>query len=314
MRITALFALLLLLCGLPVGTASAFQPVYIVGGGNMGGTYYALAGILAERVNTSLPGLRMAVQPTGGTAENIDNLEKGLNQFALTDSLAVMAYEGHDLYYERPQTYLRAVMPLYPEVARLLVPAGSSVRSLADLAGRRVAVGRKGSGVLVTARQILEASGLRSDAVHSVYLGMGEGLLALRDGTVDAVLFVGPLGGGSAMEREVLETSRVLGLDRKTIDKVLASAPYWRAFSVPAGTFPGQTKPLETVGSWTFLACRDDLSESVVHGVVRTLYEGASILGAYIPGSVTLEPDQVKELLIPLHVGAARFFKEAGVL
>ncbi len=186
LRITALFALLLLLCGLPVGTASAFQPVYIMGSSSMGGTYYQLAGIIAEAVNDKVPGVRLAVQPTGGTAENIDNLEKGLNQFALTDSLAVMAYEGRDLYYERPQTYLGAVMPLYPEVARLLVPAGSPVRSLSDLAGRRVAVGRKGSGVLVTARQILEASGLRSDAVHPVYLGMGEGLLALRDGTVDA--------------------------------------------------------------------------------------------------------------------------------
>ena len=306
--------LALLLFVLTSSPLSAFQPVYIMGSSSMGGTYYQLAGIIAEAVNDKVPGVRLAVQPTGGTAENIENLEKGINQFALTDSFAVMAYEGRDLFYERPQSYLRAVVPLYPEVARILVPADSAVRSLADLAGRRVVIGRKGSGVLVTAQQILSASGLRADAIDAAYLGMGEGLLALSEGSVGAVLFVGPLGGGSAMEQEILSRVRVLGLDEATVRKVVSSAPYWREVSIPAGTFPNQTEALKTVGSWTFLACRFDVDDDIVHALTKTVYDEAPTIGAYIPGAVTIEPGQVKELLIPLHDGAERFFREAGVL
>lgn len=294
--------------------ALAFQPVYVLGGANIGGTYYGLGGIIAETVNATVPGVRMAVQPTGGTRENIELLELGLNQFALTDGFVAMAYEGRDLYYERPQTYLRAVMPLYPEVARVLVPADSAVDSLADLVGKRVAVGRKGSGLLITARQILQSAGIRSGQVELAYLGMGEGLLALKDGKVDAVIFVGPLGGGSAMEREIMDSTKVLGLDARTREGVLASAPYWRQFTIPAGTFTGQDEALETVGSWTILSCREDLDDNLVYRVAQTLYENASAISTYIPGSVTLEPHQVSELLIPLHDGAERFFKEAGVL
>lgn len=294
--------------------AMAFQPVYVLGGANIGGTYYGLGGIIAETVNETVPGVRIAVQPTGGTRDNIELLEQGLNQFALTDGFVAMAYQGRDLYYERPQTYLRAVVPLYPEVARILVPAGSPVDSLGDLAGRRVAVGRKGSGLLITARQILRSAGLRPGAVKLAYLGMGEGLLALRDGKVDAVIFVGPLGGGSAMEQEILGTTKVLGLDAGTREGVLASAPYWRQFTIPAGTFSGQDEALKTVGSWTILSCREDLDDDLVYRVARSIYENASTISGYIPGSVSLEPNQVSELLIPLHDGAERFFKEAGVL
>lgn len=302
--------LFVLMAALP---AMAFQPVYVLGGGNMGGTYYGLGGVIAETVNERVPGIRMAVQPTGGTRDNIELLEQGLNQFALTDGFVAMAYEGRDLFYERPQTYLRAVMPLYPEVARVLVPAGSAVTGLADLAGKRVAVGRRGSGVLVTARQILLAAGIRSGDVELAYLGMGEGLLALKKDEVDAVVFVGPLGGGSAMEQEIMGSLTVLGLDAKTRKGVLDSAPYWREFKIPAGTFAGQDKVLETVGSWTILSCREDLDDDLVYRVTQTLYENASSISDYIPGSVKLEPNQVRELLIPLHDGAERFYKEAGV-
>ncbi len=306
-----LSVLLLLAAALP---ASAFQPVYVMGGGTIGGTYYGLGGVIAQTVNMELPGVRMAVQPTSGTRENVELMELGLNQFALTDGFVAMAYQGRDLYYERAQTYLRAVMPLYPEVARILVPSDSDVHSVADLAGRRIAVGARGSGVLITARQILGAAGLRPGEADLAYLGMGEGLLALQSGDVDAVIFVGPLGGGSAMEREVLSSVKVLGLGEDVRRAVLDSAPYWREFEIPAGTFRDQDEVLRTVGSWTILSCREDLDDDLVYRVARLLYENVSDIAEYIPGSVTLRPDQVSELLIPLHDGAEKFFKEAGEL
>ncbi len=291
-----------------------FQPVYVMASGNMGGTYYSLGGIVAETVNQKIPGVRLAVLPSSGSGENVDLMEKGLCQFALMDSFAVMAYEGKDLYYEKPQTYLRGVMPLYPEVARILVPLKSDIQSVKDLGGKKVVVGRKGSGVLVTAQQILASSGLGTDKVVPAYLGMGEGLLALKEGSVDAVIFVGPLGGGSAMEQDALKDSRVLGVDDETRGALLASAPYWREFSIPAGTFPNQDGAIKTVGAWTVLYCREDLNDDLVYRVAKTVYQEAGNLSPYIPGSVTLSPGQVQEMLIPIHPGAARFFKEEGSL
>ncbi|SMG28828.1 TAXI family TRAP transporter solute-binding subunit [Dethiosulfovibrio salsuginis] len=294
--------------------AWGFQPVYVMASGNMGGTYYSLGGIVAETVNQKVPGVRLAVLPSSGSGENVELMETGLCQFGLMDSYAVMAYEGKDLYYENPQTFLRGVMPLYPEVARVLVSKGSKISSVRDLEGKKVVLGRKGSGVLVTAQQILRFSGLGSDKVVPAYLGMGEGLLALKEGTVDAVIFVGPLGGGSAMEQEALKTSKVLGLDDAARGSLLGSAPYWREFSIPAGTFPNQDEEIKTVGAWTVLYCREDLNDDLVYRVAKTIYKEAADLSPYIPGSVTLRPGQVQEMLVPIHPGAARFFKEEGSL
>ncbi|MCF4151224.1 TAXI family TRAP transporter solute-binding subunit [Dethiosulfovibrio sp. F2B] len=309
--------LCLLLVSVVLGTAavaSAFQPVYVMASGNMGGTYYSLGGILAETVNEKLPGVRVAVLPSGGSAENVDLMEKGLAQFALIDSFAVMAYQGRDLYYEAPQTYLRGVVPLYPEVARILVPKDSAIVTLSDLAGKKVVLGKKGSGVLITAQQILMASGLRQDQLEPAYLGMGEGLLALREGSVDAVIFVGPLGGGSAMEQEALKDARIIGLDDKTRKKLMDTAPYWKEFVVPAGTFDGQIEDIKTVGAWTVLCCREDLDDDLINRVAETVYDNAEDISSYIPGSVKLSPDNVDEVLIPLHDGAKKFFDGKGAL
>ncbi len=294
--------------------ALGFQPVYVMASGNMGGTYYSLGGIVAETINQKVPGVRLAVLPSSGSGENVGLMETGLCQFGLMDSYAVMAYEGKDLYYENPQTFLRGVMPLYPEVARILVSKGSDIGSVRDLEGKKVVLGRKGSGVLVTAQQILRSSGLGSDKVLPAYLGMGEGLLALKEGSVDAVIFVGPLGGGSAMEQEALKTSKVLGLDDDARGALLSSAPYWREFSIPAGTFPDQDEAIKTVGAWTVLYCREDMNEDLVYRVAKTIYKEAENLSPYIPGSVTLSPGQVQEMLVPIHPGAAKFFKEEGTL
>ena len=293
-------------------SAFAFQPVYVMGSGNMGGTYYNLSGIIAETVNNKVPGVKISVLPTGGTVDNVSLMQSGLCQFALMDSFAVMAYKGKDIYYEKPQTYLKGVVPLYPEVARILVPKNSPIKSVPNLAGKRVVIGRKGSGVLMTSQQILKASGLRSNAVKPAYLGMGEGLLALKKGEVDAVIFVGPIGGGSDMEQELLASTSVIGLDKQTIKKLIASAPYWKEFTIPGGTFPNQKESLLSIGSWTVLYCREELSPELVEKVTAAVYNNIGDISSYVPGSVKLSPEQVREVLIPLHEGAARFFKKKG--
>ena len=312
MRRTFLSAAIALLSVAVATTALAFQPVYVMGSGNMGGTYYSLCGIIAETVNNKVPGVKMSVLPTGGTVDNVSLMGSGLCQFALMDSFAVMAYNGKDMFYEKPQTYLKGVVPLYPEVARILVPKGSAIKSVKDLTGKKVVMGRKGSGVLMTSQQILRMSGLRNDAVKPEYLGMGEGLLALKNGQVDAVIFVGPIGGGSAMEQELLSSTSVIGLDKATIKKLIASAPYWKEFTIPAGTFPNQKESLLTVGAWTVLYCREELSPELVEKVTGAIYNNISTISSYIPGSVKLSPEQTAEVLVPLHEGAARFFKKKG--
>ncbi len=290
------------------------SPIYVMASGNMGGTYYSLGGVVAETVNQKVPGVRVAVLPTSGSGENVDLMEKGLCHFALMDSYAVMAYEGRDLYYETPQTYIRAVLPLYPEVARILVPVDSDIKSIRDLEGKRIVLGRKGSGVLVTAQQILRAAGVDPSRITPAYLGMGEGLLAVKDGSVDCVVFVGPLGGGSAMEQEVIKGCRIIGLDDETRAALLASAPYWREFSIPSGSFPGQKDEIKTIGAWTVLYCREDTNADLVYRVAKAVYRESKGLSPYIPGSVVLSPNQVQEMLVPLHEGAARFFREEGAL
>lgn len=294
--------------------AAAFQPVYVMASGNMGGTYYNLGGIISETVNDNVPGVRVSVLPSGGSVDNIDLMEKGLCQFALIDSFAVMAYRGMDIYYENPQTYIRSVIPLYPEVARILIRPDSDISNVSDLKGKKVVLGRQGSGVLITARQIIKAAGLKADQIKPAYLGMGEGLLALEKGDVDAVIFVGPLGGGSAMELEALKKVRIVGLNDRTIKNLLSSAPYWNEFAIPAGTFAGQAEVIDTVGAWTVLYCRDDLNADLVYKVAKTIYEKADRISSYIPGTVKLTPGDVNKVMVPLHDGASRFFKEEGNL
>ena len=170
--------------------------------GGTAGTYYPIGGAIAEILNKSIPGMNASAQSTGASVSNINMLYSGDVDLAIVQNdITYYAAHGTEMFADKDVKNIRGIATLYPETCQFVTLDKSGINSVADLRGKRVAVGASGSGAEANARQILEAYGLTYSDIEPQYLSFAEGANALKDGNVDAALFELPA------EKELLEAA-----------------------------------------------------------------------------------------------------------
>jgi TRAP transporter TAXI family solute receptor len=252
-------------------------------------------------------GLRLQPLVTEGTVQNLRLIASGSVVLALAQAdTAALALNGEGPFAEAPMPGLVALGSLFPEPIHVIVGGGAQARTLADLAGARIAVGPPGSGTRATALSVLEAHGL-ADRVTLLDQGLAAGILALRDGNADAVIQV---VGSPADELRAAMTEvrlRLLPLAEAAI-ATLGARPGLRRLTIAAGTYPGQVEPVPTVGTAALLVAGPSLTDSEAEATVRIVFDQARDLVAL--GSVQgaqISRATARELLtVPLHRGALR--------
>jgi TRAP transporter TAXI family solute receptor len=208
-----------------------------------------------------------------------------------------------------PLHKLRGIAVLQLTPMHLVVSARSGIRTVEDLRGRRVAVGRAGSGTAVTAGLVLNAVGIGPESVHIEPLGFNEAAERLVLGTLDA-LFV---GGSDPLESVDLATragSRLLPLRGRFLNRLLKEHPFLSDAVVAGGTYPGYPDPVRTIGVDTVLISSSNLDESVVYALTRSLFEALPAIAAAQPSLRSMDLEQAPATPIPLHEGAARYYRE----
>ena len=276
---------------------------YPMAAGPEHGQYVRFAQALAAAV-----GARTVPLVTRGGDENIRLLREGKVVLALAQGdSALDAYEGKGSFAEEgPYSTLRAVGSLYPEPMHVLVKGDSRFNSVADLRGRRVAVGVPGAASRTTALRVLEAHGLGPKDVTAVDLPLGEALIALREGRVDAVLQV--IGVPSDSVRDALAEIplRLLPLDERAIASLADGKRYFR-YTIPGGSYATQPREVKTLATAATLLASPTLSDQEVDEITRFVFangqdlasrgsaQGAQVspanarLGAAIPMRVAAE-------------------------
>jgi TRAP transporter TAXI family solute receptor len=299
------------------GDGPAPQYLSIATGGT-GGVYYPYGGALAKVLSEQLPGMRATAEVTAASVDNLKLIRDGGADiaFVLTDTLADAvagrgAFEGRAV----PAATLAVLYSNHTHVATL---AGSGVRSIADLKGRVVSTGSPGSGTEVIARRLLSAAGLDPDAdVTRQGLGAAESADALKDGKIDAFFWSGGLPTAA-----VQDLSHTAGIALRLVpsDELLPAlqrsyGPLYFRLEIPAGTYPGVERPVPVVGVANALVVNASMPETLAYDVTRLLFDRQSDLAAIHPEARNLSlKTAASGSPAPLHPGAARFYRERGVM
>ncbi len=299
---------------------------YILATATTGGTYYpvgvALATLTKVRLEPST-GVSLSAISSAGSAENVRLLRDGEAQFAILQGLyGAWAWVGDGpLQSGGPQTHLRAITMLWPNVEQFVVrtqfAGGGTMAGMDAMRGRRFSIGARNSGTEGSGRHILEALGYApDDDFELVYQGYGPSADSLQNGVIDGMnapagIPVAALTRAFAADGEGLT---ILAFTDDEIAAVNAQYPLWTRFDIPAGTYPGQIGLVRTVAQPNFLAARADIDEEAVYLITKTIYENLPFLAGIHAATSFMALDRaIAGLPMPLHPGALRYYEEAGL-
>ncbi len=317
--------------GAPSAVAQDMQ-FFRIASGSAGGTYYPMAGLIANAVSNppgsrpceeggscGVPGLVAVAQSANGSVANVNSIQSGAVESGFVQSdVAYWAYNAEGLFEgQEPMDKLRFIASLYPEHIHIVTRADSDIESVEDLEGKTVNIGLPASGAKVGATLILEAHGLKeNEDYRSEYSNTAQAGEQLRDGQVDALLTV--TGYPSAGIAEVATTIgiKLVPIDQEHRDKVKEIAPFYSDAVIPAGAYQGVDEDVETLAveaQWLTSAEVDEelvyrITEALWNDTTRTLLDDGHAKGR----AVTLET-ALNARGIPFHPGAERFYKEAGI-
>jgi len=262
------------------------------------------------------PALTIEPRNTKGSTENVPLLAAGQLDLALVQGEVVHeALTG----VGRPPANLKILAAMYSTPGMFVVRADSPYRAIADLRGKPVAFGARGSGLVILARYVLDGLGLDQERdFHAVYLDRaGDGPAMVLDGRV-AALWGGGLGWpGFTAVATGPAGARFLVPDGNGIKRILAKHAFLRPMSVPAGVYPGLDAQLASVGSWSFIMARPTLGDDVAYRLARALHQGEEALARRLPQArETTATNTVAAAprLELIHPGVLRFLREIGLV
>jgi TRAP transporter TAXI family solute receptor len=296
------------------------QEFISIGTGGVTGVYYPTGGAICRLVNKSRKehGIRCAVESTGGSVYNINTIKAGELEFGVAQSdWQHHAYNGTSKFADNPFPDLRAVMSVHPEPFTLIVRGDSGIDSFEALKGKRVNVGNPGSGQRATMEVVMDAFGIGMDdlALATEYKG-SEMAKQLCDDNIDAMIYT--IGHPAAAIKEATTTcdAKLVSVTGAPIDKLVAVNPFYRVATIPGGMYKGTDGETTTFGVGATFVTSTSVPEETVYIVAKSVMENIDDFKGLHPAFANLDPAQmVKDgLSAPLHDGAARAYKELGLI
>ena len=299
------------------GAAFAQQQFFRIGTGGTAGTYYPVGGMIANAISTDK--LVSTAVATNGSVANVNGIVGGSMESGFTQAdVATWAYTGTGIWEGRGKVEeLRAIANLYPESVHLVARKGLNVKSPADLKGKRVSLDEPGSGTLVNARAILAAYGVQERDIKPEFVKPNQAAEKLRDGSVDAFFFTGGYPAGAITElASAAGGIELIPIAGPEAAKLRETAKFFAADEIPAGTYKDiPAVPTVAVGAQWVTSSK--VSADVVYEVTKTLWNAktrTALDGGHAKGKAIRPETALVGLGIPLHPGAERFYKEAGIL
>jgi len=273
-------------------------------------TFKPLGETLVAAYRRVLPDIQFVVVETEGSVSNLQHLHAGTAELGLTlADVAYMGYNGHIPELGGPARNVRGIAVLHPSTVHLLVAGQSRIRSLADLRGRKVGIGPPGSGTAVTSAILLQAFGVPTDAVRQQALSFLDATAALIRGELDAV-FIAAADPVTAVRRATEAGAVLLDVTGTTVDELRRRYPFLRPATIPGGTYPGQPNPIRTVRVDVLLLCRDGLDDVLVHDLTSALFAVLPDMTAKSDYLKLIDVRRAPSTPVPLHPGAAWYYRE----
>jgi len=308
-----------------VASAKKAEKKYVIATASTGGTYYPVGVGIATIASLKLAKknkLTFSAITSAGSGENVDMLEKGEVNFAILQGLfGSMAWQGKAKYEGSPKKNLRSISMLWQNVEQFTVrkeyAKTGNITDLKNLYGERFSIGGRSSGSRVSAETIMSSLGINFKEMNVQYLGYTPSSTALQDGKIDGMNT--PSGPPTSAVTNAFasignDKIRVLDFDKKNLDAINANYPVWTPFSIKAGTYPGQTQDINTIAQPNLLVVTKDTPENTVYLLTKTIYENLPFLNVVHKATKAMSLEKaIAGLPMPLHPGAAKFYKEQGI-
>ena len=299
------------------GAAQA-QQFFRIGTGGTAGTYYPVGGMIANAV--SQPGkIVVTAQASNGSLANVTGIAGGALESGFSQAdVASWAYTGKGVFEGKPAiTGLRLIANLYPESVHIVARKGAGIKTVADLKGKRVALDEPGSGTLINARTILAAYGIKESDIKPEYIKPNQAGDKLKDGSIDAFFFTGGSPAGAIAELASAGAGiDLIAIDGPQADAIRKSDGFFSPDLIAADTYKGigAVKTLSVGAQWV---TSDKADANTVYEITKALFAeaGQKAMGAgHAKGKFITKENAIKGAGIPLHPGAEKFYKEAGLL
>jgi hypothetical protein len=282
--------------------------------GPPGGGFFPLGEGLARAYGRLLPDVTVEVHASSGAVANVEAIQRGDADlgFAFAD-VTYLAFVGRLNGASGSYDRLRGVAVLQLTPVHLVVRQDLGLKELRDLRGRRVGVGPPGSGTALTAELILGAFGISPSDIHVEMLQFNEAARRLVGGTLDA-MFDDAIYPAESVRMAARTGARLLPLTGRPLERLRHDYPFFRAAVIPRDAYPGVTEAVHTIGVDSLLVCRRDLDEALVHDLTTRFFEALPSLPSSQDALRFMDLDQAPATPIPLHEGAARYYRERELL
>jgi len=303
--------------GTLTATAAVAQTQFInVLTGGTSGVYYPLGTALSTVYNKTIPNAKATVQSTKASAENVNLLQAGRGEiaFALADAVS-LAYTGNaEAGFAKPLDKLRGIAGIYSNYIQIVASEESGIKTMADLKGKRISVGAPKSGTELNARAVLKAAGLAySDFSKVEYLPFGESVELMKNRQLDVTLQSAGLGVASIRDLSTSIKIVVVPIPADVVAKVGDAA--YQPGTIPAKTYEGQTADVATARISNYLVTHSGVSNELAYAMTKQLFGNLDTLVASHKAATAIKLDKsAATMSVPLHPGAEKFYKEAGVL
>ncbi|MCA1426721.1 MULTISPECIES: TAXI family TRAP transporter solute-binding subunit [unclassified Bradyrhizobium] len=301
--------------GTAIPTATISSTISL-GTATPGGGFPLYGNGFAEVMNAADPHLTIAPRNTKGSSENIPLLEKGELDLALVaGEPAYEAFAG----IGRAPVRLKILTAIYSNPGMFVVRADSPYTTIPDLVGQPVAFGARGSGLPILARYVLDGLGLKQDEdFKAIYLDRaGDGPAMVEDGRVVALWGAGIGWPGFAAVAASASGARFIAPSADEIARIRAKHAFLKPLTVPAGSYPKQTEPIASLGSWSFILTREDLPDDVAYRLAKTLHGvEATFCKKLAQACETTAANTVAAApkVELIHPGVTKYFREIGVV
>jgi TRAP transporter TAXI family solute receptor len=307
--------------GLMTASVAQAESFITIGTGGVTGVYYPTGGAICRLINKDRAehGIRCSVESTGGSVYNLNTIRSGELDFGVAQSdWQFHAYNGTDTFADQgANPDLRSVFSLHAEPFTVVARADSGVRNFNDLKGKRVNIGNPGSGQRGTIEVVMDAKGwTRSDFSLAAELKASEQASALCDNKIDAMVYVVGHPSGAIKEATTSCDSVIVEVKDESIDKLIADNSYYRQATIPGGMYRGNPDDVLTFGVGATIVSSATVPDDVVYHVVKAVFENFDTFRQLHPAFANLKKEEMVRdaLTAPLHPGAEKYYKEAGLL
>lgn len=303
------------------GNGFAEDEMITIGSGNTVGIYYAASSAVAKLFNRNRQEYQQWVdtEDSEGSVVNINNVLQDKVDFGLASANVLhAAIEGTGPWEGQPQQGLQGVLKLYVEKYTIVAAVDADIHTLSDLKGKRINVGAAGSSTAANATTLLELEGLRMSELTLMEKPVSRSSDLLEEGEIDAYFFM--VGHPAFSVKEAAAGKRpvrLVTLSQPLIDHVVKTYTYVTAEPIPIDYYPDLMNegPVATIGAPTVLFTHEDMSEETVYRMVKAVMTNLDLFRRQHPAFRDLAAEEMAQTpVVPLHPGAERYFKEAGLL